>query len=183
VLSEAFRDLHGSRLHGFALLLTLGDSRLAAQAAGEALAAGAEHARALRHPERAAAWLRARVLHAVRRRGGGASEASKRMSALAPLGVERRVYDGLAALPIRSRAALVASAIERFEAIDVETIVDADAAGAQRLTEGARARYLAVAGTPPSGQEAVPPAGPEGPLAARVRSVAARAMTADRSSP
>ena len=59
LMRAAFRDLHGTRLHGFALLVTLGDRAHAARLTrGDALAAGMAQAAALRHPERAAAWLR-----------------------------------------------------------------------------------------------------------------------------
>src|SRR5690606_20820527 len=71
-LRAAFDELHGSRLHGFALLLTLGDRARAARLAGEALAAAEPRIDALRHPERAAAWLRAHVVrssHRPSRRG------------------------------------------------------------------------------------------------------------------
>ena len=40
MMLEAFRELHGGRLHGFALLLTAGDRHAAAWLASEALAAG-----------------------------------------------------------------------------------------------------------------------------------------------
>src|ERR687895_367576 len=58
VVRAAFRELHGRRLHGFALLLTLGDRERAASLASDALAAGQLRVDELRHPERAAAWLR-----------------------------------------------------------------------------------------------------------------------------
>jgi hypothetical protein len=46
-LEAAFRALHGSRLHGFALLVALGEAEAAERAAGEALAAGGRQAAAL----------------------------------------------------------------------------------------------------------------------------------------
>src|ERR1041384_1046480 len=54
MLRAAFREAHGARLHGFALVVTLGDEQLAATLAVDALDAGVRHADALRHPERAA---------------------------------------------------------------------------------------------------------------------------------
>ena len=120
----------------------------------------------------------ARVLRAVRRSNHRERpDAGSRLAALRSLGVDQSTYDGFAALSITARAALVASAVERFETIDVETIIGADAPRTRRLIERARAGYLAVAAKPPSGQEGVPPAGPDGPLAARVRSAASWAMT------
>src|SRR6185503_21221515 len=50
LLGAAFRDLHGPRLHGFALLLMLGDRRAAGVASGRALSAGVARAQQLRHP-------------------------------------------------------------------------------------------------------------------------------------
>src|SRR4026207_1016269 len=44
LLRAAFRDLHGARLYGFALLVARGDRARAAQAASTALAAGAQRA-------------------------------------------------------------------------------------------------------------------------------------------
>src|SRR6187431_2709085 len=77
VLRAAFRELHGRRLHGFALLLTLGDRPGAARLASEALAAGAMRVDELRHPERAAAWLRHRLVD--RARVGRAAQADARV--------------------------------------------------------------------------------------------------------
>jgi len=174
-LADAFHDLHGSRLHGFALLVSLGNGRRAEQAAGEALAAGGEQAAALRHPERAAAWLRARVLRSLR--GGRHASVSDpaRWAALASLGVAAPVYDGMAALSVEGRAALVASAIERFDAIDVETILGASPVVARRAVAQARAGYLTAAAKPSGGEAVDRP----GPLATRVRDVANRAMASE----
>ena len=176
-LAEAFHDLHGSSLLGFGLLVSLGNGRLAEQAAGEALAAGAHQASALRHPERAAAWLRARVVSSLHRHDRAAVIDAERWTALASLGVEEPVYEGLAALSVEARAALVASAIERFEAIDVETILGANPSATRRLVAQARARYVAAAGDRPSDE----PGGGGGPLATRIQSVASRAMTSEAS--
>jgi len=174
-LAAAFHDLHGSRLHGFALLVSLGNTRQAEEAAGEALAAGGERAAGLRHPERAAAWLRARVLRSLRHKRRPSVSDAARWTALASLRVEEPVYDGLAALSMEARAALVASAIERFEAIDVETILGATPSVARRAVAQARAGYLAAVSGRRSGQ--ADESG--GPLAARVREVASRAMSGE----
>lgn len=175
---DAFRDLHGSSLHGFALLVTLGDERIAERAAGEALFAGSGRASELRHPERAAAWLRARVLQSVRRRLplGPRPTAVERHAALRPLGVDRAVFHGLEGLRPALRAALVASAVERFEPIDVETILGSGPARTRRLIEEARRRYLvAVAAGPASELDDALPA--IGELAQRVETIAARALS------
>jgi hypothetical protein len=180
LLREAFGDLHGPRLHGFAQLVALGDAQRAERAAALALAAGEGHATALRHPERAAAWLRARALKSLRMRTIGSSvTAATRRANLAPLGVEGPAFDGLAALSILERAALVASAIEGFEAIDVETILDMGPAAARRTAARARAGYQSAAA--PVELRASRPA--PGELAQRVQQVAGRALSASPQSP
>lgn len=178
-LEDAFRELHGSRLHGFAMLVTLGESQSAGQAAGEALAAGAEQATKLRHPERAAAWLRARTLRALQH-GGSRRETvpdSARRAVLATLGVDEAVYRGLAALSIEARAGLVASAIERFEPIDIETILGSAPSATRRVIADARGRYLRVLANLHPGQPGGLPDFPDGALASRVRAVAAWALS------
>ncbi|HEX5040006.1 MAG TPA: hypothetical protein VFW95_07735 [Candidatus Limnocylindria bacterium] len=171
LVREAFHELHGRRLHGFGLLLTLGDRRGASRLAGEALAAGADRAGHLRHPERAAAWLRARVV----RNAGGAGVARDHVgddrAALADLGADGPVIAGLAALDRTERAAVIASSIERLDTRDVATIVGREAGSLERLLSGARRRYAAA-------YEAAaiddPPL--NGPLAVRLHEIAMRAM-------
>jgi DNA-directed RNA polymerase specialized sigma24 family protein len=179
-MAEAFRDLHGSRLHGFAILVTLGETRSAELAAGDALAAGAQRAAALRHPERAAAWLRARTLRGLRQgiSRNASTPVAARREALANLGVDEAVFQGLAALGVEARAALVASAIEQFEPIDIESILGAGPAGTRRMIAEARDRYLRVVGDLPAGQPGASPDYPGGELATRVRGVAARTISA-----
>ena len=180
LLADAFRDLHGPRLHGFAMLITLGDERAAERAAAGALAAGAERAAALRHPERAAAWLRARALHELGRwpRGGTSIPAASRREALARLGVDDGVYEALAPMTVRARAALVASAIERFEPIDIETILDAGPAATRRAVANARDRYLRWVRAEPGLPPTEPASNPDGELAKRVMAVVSRAISA-----
>ncbi|MGZ6213950.1 MAG: hypothetical protein ACXWMG_03265 [Candidatus Limnocylindria bacterium] len=178
-LSAAFRDLHGSRLHGFAMLVTLGDGPLAERVAAFSLAAGARQAAALRHPERAAAWLRARTLRELHQRRSlrRSAPVEARRSALATLGVDEAVYRGLAALSIDARAALVASAVERFDPIDVETILDAAPAAGRHAVAEARTRYLrAVVGGESPDESDLPLDAPTGALARRVQEVANRAF-------
>lgn len=172
-LRAAFRELHGRRLHGFSLLLTLGDRALAARLTAEALAAGATRSAELRHPERAAAWLRARVVGAMPRRHHPPSPDEER-AALDPLGADPAVVDGLADLDVRQRAALITTDIERLDSRDVETVVGRHGSGLERLLARARGRYsIAYAAVPlASGRD------PEaGPLVRRIRAVAARALT------
>lgn len=144
LLRAAFRDVHGSRLHGFALLVTLGDRHVAGDAAGAALAEGTARAHELRHPERAAAWLRARVLRLVRRRRFAAAAAGEpaRRRALAALGVDDPMYAALAPLSTAERAALVAANVERLDPVDVETVLATERRDAQRIVRQARERYL-----------------------------------------
>lgn len=169
---EAFRELHGRRLHGFALLLTLGDRRLAARFTANALAAADPHLAQLRHPERAAAWLRARVLRLMPRRSILASPTERR-AALEPLGAEAAIIEGLAAVGTRERAALIAADVERLDPRDVETIVGRGGAALERLLIRARRRYIDAYATLPIAAGARD----EGALVRRVRSVAERTMT------
>ena len=174
LLREALGDLHGPRLHGFAQLVALGDAERAERAAAMALAAGEAHATALRHPERAAAWLRARVLKTLRLRTSGPSvTAATRRANLAALGVDGPVFDGLAALSAPERAALVASVIEGFEAIDIEAILGLSPSGARRITTHARSHYASAATR--VGSAASRPA--QGRLGQRIQQVAGRALS------
>jgi hypothetical protein len=180
-LAVAFRALHGSRLHGFAILVSLGKTELAEQATSEALAAGAAQASVLRHPERAAAWLRARVFRSLRQTAarGKRVPAPEQQEALAALGTSETVTSGLSGLSLEGRAALVASAIERFEPIDVETILGLSAATTRKVVAASRDRFLkAVLATQPETSGAETP--PRGELAARVQAVAEQAMAGAR---
>jgi hypothetical protein len=125
---DAFVALHGERLLGFGLLVTLGDRGLATMLSAEALAAGADRIGQLRHPERAAAWLRARLTKAARGPAWGQRRPSdpERREALRALGVEPAAYDALASLDVRGRAAIAASAVEGLTAADVHEIVGSD---------------------------------------------------------
>ncbi len=154
----AFRDLHGARLHGFGLIVTLGDRRLAARITGDALVAGAARASELRHPERAAAWLRQRVLDrsAHARRRSSSAVTPDATVALADLGLTEPAVSALAMLSARERAALVADAVEGLDRRDIATIVGADGSRLDRLISHARERYLnaavhALRGDPPAG--------------------------------
>lgn len=172
MIRAAFHELHGSRLHGFALLLTLGDRPAAARLAADALADGSARTPELSHPERAAAWLRARVLDRYRapRRDRGPAP-SDRVQAVAELGVTEAVLSGLAALDARERAALIAGTLERLDPRDVATIVRRDGRRLERLLVRARRRYL-LAFEPPAGDFL-----DRGPIAQRLRAAAARALT------
>lgn len=175
LLRAAFRDLHGASLHGFTLLVTLGDRRRAEAAAASALAAGARQAGTLRHPERAAAWLRAAALRALRRptlrrrRPGG----DERTVALHALGATDGAIAGLTALSLLERASLVASGIERLEPIDLETVLGQSRSATRRLITAARRRYLAAVQRA-TNEPITPP--PGGPLHARIAATAARAL-------
>jgi DNA-directed RNA polymerase specialized sigma24 family protein len=169
-LRAALRTIHAPSLHGFALLLTLGDRHSAAALTAAAFRAADERADALRHPERAAAWLRAEI---TRRAGRHDSriDADERMAALGPIGVTSPVLAGLASLERAERAALVATWVERLDQRDVATIVGRDGDRLDTLLRRARARYL-------EGHAAAPTDGhrPSGRVADAVRSAAARAM-------
>lgn len=170
-LDAAFRELHGVRLHGFALLVTLGNRSLAARLTADALVAATDQVDALRHPERAAAWLRARLVRSLPRRHRDPSPGERR-AGLDPLGVDDAVGAGLSAIGPLERAALVASTVERLDRRDVETIVGRTGARLDRLLARGRRGYLATWSAAAAGQ-----AIGSGPVAERVRSVATRTMT------
>ncbi len=173
LLRVAFRDVHGTRLHGFALLVTLGDRRRAADAARQALAEGARRVDELRHPERSAAWLRARVLRSVVRVSFDHQDApttEARLAALRPMRIGRSVLQALSTLSTTERAVLVASGIERLAPSDVEAIVDAAPGATRRLIARARARYLAASR---NGEADFQP----GPLTEGVLRIAARIVS------
>jgi DNA-directed RNA polymerase specialized sigma24 family protein len=206
LLRAAFRDVHGTRLHGFALLVALGDRPAAADAAGRALADGALRAHELRHPERAAAWLRARVARELGRRRFSHHSPTQidRQRALHALGVDDRMFAALSVLNARERTALVVSDVERLDGVDAETVLGIPHSAVQRLANGARERYLHayLASASPSSQTTAdtfadspfvpalrrPAHGlpaiaaadqvsePAGALAQRVRAVAVRAL-------
>ena len=171
--ARAFRQVHGRRLHGFALLVTLGDGPLAARAADEALTAGAPLAATrLAHPERAAAWLRARVLGRVRgkvHRDSGLEP--RRIRSLESLGVDRAAMAGLARLGLRERAALVTSTVERLDPRDVATVVGSEGTRLERLVR--RARRKAAWAAAATVAEPMPV---DGPLVSTIRTIAERTL-------
>jgi len=169
-LRAAFRELHGRRLHGFALLLGLGDRARAAQLTADALSEGALRLEELRHPERAAAWLRARLVRVAPGMRLAEGRPGERLQTLAELGVDRAMLAGLAALEQNERAALIASSIERLDRRDVALVVARDGERLDRLLERTRRRYaLAYAA-------AVTELPPAGPLSDRVHEVARLAL-------
>lgn len=167
LVRAAFRELHGRHLHGFALLLTLGDRPRAAHLAADALAAGVARASELRHPERGAAWLRAHVVrHSARgpwRRANSPKRAHQ--DDLDDLGVGYEVLAGLRALDLHERALIVAETLEGLTPLDVATVTGVDGRRLARLRQRARVRYatgFAAACGPESPR-------PTGPVAARIR--------------
>jgi hypothetical protein len=177
ILRAAFRDAHGSRLHGFALLVTLGDLPLAASLAADALGEGTRQADVLRHPERAAAWLRARVLKSTPRRVSRrrAPTDEGRMAALATIGVDALTYRTLASLTVEERAALAASSLEGFDPLDIEEILGSGARVARRRTSDAQWKFFE---RHVAGEYAADPR--IGPLGSRVTEIADQALTRNR---
>ena len=175
LLRAAFRDLHGARLHGFSLLVTLGDRERAAQAASTAVAAGAQRADELRHPERAAAWLRRRVMKELRRaRPSRQLAPAERHAALGEIGAAEPAIAALERLTQEGRAALVGGVVERFALTDMATILGTDLVGAQRALSRAQRDYVTAA---TRWMEELPNAAiPGGALADRVDEVASRAV-------
>lgn len=170
VVRDAFRELHGPRLHGFALLLTLGDRRRAALLAGDAIAQAGHHLSELRHPERAAAWLRERVVRMAASDDRDRTTAD-RLAALADLGITPQALAGLSGLGRVERAALIATSIERLDLRDVATVVGRDGDRLDTLLRRARQRYLRGAATAPDELD-----GPPGPIGQRIAASAARTL-------
>ena len=173
LLRAAFRDVHGVRLHGFALIVLLGDRTTAARLASETIAAAAADAPRLRHPERAAAVLRAGLLRRARRARAPGTLGESQRATLAHLGVDGPAAVALARLRPEERAALVASQVERFGDDDLATILRTTAGRARRAAMAARRRFIERF---PAGGESLDEL--RGPIAERVRGVSARAMGA-----
>jgi hypothetical protein len=144
LLRAAFREAHGARLNGFALLVTLGDRALADRLAADALDAGARHADALRHPERAAAWLRGRVLRNVPGRGWRrrAPREEERRATLAAIGVDAGTYDVLRRFTARQRATLVAGEVEGLSPLDLELVLGSGGRSVRRGLADTRQLFL-----------------------------------------
>ncbi len=169
-LHDAFGELHGGRLHGFALLVTLGDRTLAGMLTAEALASGAERIEQLRHPERAAGWLRASLLRAARQPAWGHQRPGEpeRRDVLLKLGVDPATYDALASLDVRSRA-VVAATVEGLAASDVYEVV-----GSNERVRRARRDYLTAYLAASRTRSTEPTAGA---LTARVHAAAAPVLS------
>jgi len=170
LVRAAFRGVHGRRLHGFALLLTLGDRPRAARATAGALADATERTGELRHPERAAAWLRARVLRRARAAHDRPPQSRPDLRVLDELGVDGPVLDALGVIDMPERAAIIASDIERLDLRDVATVVGMDGPRLGRMLNRARSRYADAF------IEAVDDGPSDGPLVTRIRAVADQAL-------
>ncbi len=105
------------------------------------------------------------------------SPTEDRESALENLGASPEVIAALRVLREHERAALVAATIERFEAIDVETILGRSPSAARRAVSVARERFLAAVlrGTR-SPRASAPATPPNGLLARRIRETRVRAL-------
>lgn len=164
----AFRDLHGRRLYGFALLVTAGDRRRAAAASAAALRDAGGRIDELRHPERGAAWLRTHVLRSIR--GGRPAPPAEAAAALRDLGVEEHTRVGLGALDRTARAVLVLADIERMDHRDVAAVIGRPGPTVERILQRARLRFAVAAARELPADEVTTP------TVERVRTTAARAM-------
>ena len=174
LLRAAFREVHGRRLHGFALLVTLGDRALATRLAREALAQGVTDATSHRHPERAASWLRHQVVRGVPRRLRRAVSQEERRAALGALGVGRAAYDALARLSVAERTTLVAAGLEGLSGIDLELILGSRRAATPRRILEVRRKFLV--GHIESASRGDVRDLPHGPLAEHINRVAGQAL-------
>lgn len=172
MLRAAFRELHGARLHGFALLVTLGDRALASRLTAEALSEGTAHASELRHPERASSWLRARVLRGVKRGRRSGSTREERRAVLTTLGVDAATFDILAGFTPVERAALIAGVIERLDPRDLEFVLGTSPTAVHRQTAAVRRHFLERRAATSASESLAEPV-----LANRVAEIAARALS------
>lgn len=158
--------------------MALGDRAAAASAAGEAIATAMPRLADLRHPERAAAWLRSAALRSLSAGRQREPEPARRET-LRALGVTDAAFDGLAGMDLRERAAFVAADVERLDPIDVEAIMRVGAGTARRLVDRGRRRYLAAAaahaGREPMAGGATSDA-PPGGLTRRIEALAEAAL-------
>lgn len=137
-VAAAFRELHRGRLLGFTFLYLLGDRLSAEQVSDAALAAGVERVDELRHPERAAAWLRRHVVRSsryIRRPSADGAAALERH------GIPRASQAGLAALNRSERAALIAHLVEGLDVRDVAAIVGCSPRQLDTLLARATSKY------------------------------------------
>ena len=172
-LQVAFWDAPAARLHGFALLLTVGDEPRAAAAARAALEAGDEHAAEMQPPEQAAVWLRRQLISELRKTWPTPYlPPQERRAALGRMGVVEPLISSLEGMSAEGRAALIASTIEGMGMADVATTLDTDLGGAYRAVEGARRDYLTAAARMAAGRPAATP----GPLAHRIGEIRAGAI-------
>lgn len=153
-LYAAFREVQRPRLIAFAFVFMLGDRTGAEHAADAALAATTGSVNQLRHPERAAAWLRRHIVRSpqVRPTPSAAGQA-----AMARIGIDAARFAALCALDRLERAALVASVVEGIDSRDVEDIVGCRPRDLDRLLKRATRKYLAAHKRSHSG---LPPAHP-----------------------
>lgn len=174
LLRAAFRDAHGARLNGFALLVTLGDHALAEGLAADALAAGTRHAAALRHPERAAAWLRRQVVRSMprpSRKRSGPSDRERRAT-LAAIGVDTATYDVLSQFSVKQRAMLIAGEVEGLSPLDLEVVFGIGASSVRQSLSETRRTFLARRAMPADHTRAPDADSLEG----RIRSTADRVL-------
>jgi DNA-directed RNA polymerase specialized sigma24 family protein len=172
---DSFRALHGPRLQGFALLVTLFDEPLADGLAAAALATAERQWTSLRHPERAAAWLRAHVVVAARRATIRPPTSPEHgADVMARMSVDPLVVEALATLSVLERAALVARDIEGLDERDCATVVGRGPASSARLTARARRRYLHRWSRQPADDR---PRQSTSGIAARIARVAAKVTT------
>lgn len=172
LLRAAFRDVHGPSLHGFALLLTLGDRAEAARLASTVMAEGTRRAAHLRHPERAAAWLRHRMIRAYRDRRRPGVTREERLMALGAIGVDEASYEALAALSLADRAALIAGEIEQLAPIDLELVLQGSPTAVRRRVSRARLHFLEL-----WMMFAPPIADATGPLALQISGISGRTLS------
>lgn len=107
---------------------------------------------------------------AKRRRADPNPDEPTRRAALTALGVNDEAHAALSALSTLERAAVVASGVEGLDEPDVARVVGLDPERSRRLVRDALRRAITAATAEPS------EAGPDGPIVARTREIAARVL-------
>ncbi len=150
---RAFVEEHGARLHGFALLLALGDVQAAGAAARSALEAGSRRAGRGDIPGAPDGWLRQRLLGAIHpplsqlQRIFNREEpvGQDRRNVLRDLGVSDVALEGLIALSPVERAAVVAVGVEGTDAVGLRRVLNLGPAASQRVARRGFRHYFAAA--------------------------------------
>jgi DNA-directed RNA polymerase specialized sigma24 family protein len=151
---HALPEQQGAAVHGFALILAMGDRPRALRLATEALDAAAARSHQLSTDGEAGTWLRAWIVQHIGPMPANVSlDDPARRHALELVGVSDVVAAAISTLTVEERAALLAASVEGFSLPEVATVLDCTQTMARRILKRARGRYAeAVLASGVSGQ-------------------------------